>query len=247
MKEIPKEIRTFAIKEYETGIKNSKERYEYLSDRQEFLKQKYSNYKIKEITKSEVDYRKKKKNQSITINKDAIRTENNKLYIYKKSFDDNPLQFRNRAYKKDKRLIDILKGPIYHDIKIIKNTINQYYVCFSIDVSKKAKNINENNVIGCDPGGRTFITTYNENKIMEIGKEINKQIYEINKKIDNGKGINKKKLYIKLRNKVNELHYKTINKLMKYDLIYIPKLNASFCVFSKKRWSEESIETSSQR
>ena len=148
------------------------------------------------------------------------------MYVYKKSFDDNPLEFRNRAYRNDKKLINVL-GPIYHDIKIIRNTVNQYYVCFSVDVSKKEKNINENNVIGCDPGGRTFITTYNEKEIMEIGKGINLQIYKILNKINNAKGINKKKLYIKLRNRINDLHYKAITKLIDYDHIYIPKLNVS--------------------
>jgi transposase len=223
MKEVPKEIRTFAIKEYETGLETSNKRYEYLVQRQDYLKQKYTDYRSKDISKPQVQFRKKNGDQSITVNKDAVKIEKGKLYIYKKSFDDKPLEFRKNAYRKDKKLKEVLKGPIYHDIKITKNRLNQYYVCFVVDVKIKSTKLNENNVVACDPGGRTFMTTYNENKIMEIGKDISKDIYKMNEEIDKGK--DKNKLYIKLRNRINDLHYKTIKKLIEYDIIYIPKLN----------------------
>jgi putative transposase len=239
-----KRDKDFAIKEYKTGLETCEKRYDFLVEREKFIKEKNPEYKMKTIKKPTVKFRKKKDNQSITINKDAIHIEKGQVYMYKKSFDESPLLFKKRAYKKDKKLKSLLNGSIYHDIKIQKNRLNKYYICYTIDVNKNKLNINENNVVACDTGGRTFITTYSEREVLEIGKEINKQIYKINEILDLKKQIlyiiskvknkikNKRfmsknilKDNIKLRNMIDDLHYKAITKLMEYDLIYIPKLD----------------------
>lgn len=239
MKKVPKEIRSFAVKEYITGLQTNNKYYESLINREK-LKEKN---KRKEIKKPEIKFRKKKRNQSITIPKSSISIEKEQIYIYKESFNKNPLKLINRGYKKDKKLKELLKGQINHDIKIIKTCLNKYYLCIPIDVKINTQKINENNVVACDPGGRTFMTTYSNYEVLEIGKGINKQIYEDHEKIDklvkkrkyiiknniNGKKKEIKQKIIKanthLINRIDNLHYLTIKKLMNYDRIYIPKLN----------------------
>ena len=111
-------------------------------------------------------------------------------------------------------------------MKIMKTKLNKYYLIFCYDEEIKTKQIDKNNYIACDPGGRTFLTTYNNNKIMEIGKNINKLMYkscnEINKEKDKKKEIKK---ITKLRNRIYDLHYKSISKIIMSDVILIPKMN----------------------
>ena len=206
LKETPKDIRAFALKEYLAGKK--------------------SNMTQKRDYRSKYKYKSKKNDQCITISKDAIDIKNEQIYIYKKSFDENGLKIRKRLYKKDKKLRKLLNGTINHDMKIMKTKLNKYYLIFCYDEEIKTKQIDKNNYIACDPGGRTFLTTYNNNKIMEIGKNINKLMYkacnEINKEKNKKKEIKK---ITKLRNRIYDLHYKSISKIIMSDVILIPKMN----------------------
>jgi transposase len=188
----------------------------------------------------------KKDEQSITISKDSVKIEEGKIYVYKKSFSDDPLILRN---KKDKKYEKLIKEGLRHDIKITKNKIGKYYIHLPYDVKIEKNEINKNNIVSCDPGERTFLTTYNENEIMEIGTDVSEKVGKIHKKIDMLQKERKKnycdgklkeaneltkeirKKYIKIKNSINDLHYKTITKLMKYDVILSPILRIS----SKKR------------
>jgi len=73
LKQTPKEIRAFAVKEYLTNLKNSNDQYESKLKKNEYYKQTYLNYKSKKIKKPEMKFKKKKDQQSITINKDSIK------------------------------------------------------------------------------------------------------------------------------------------------------------------------------
>jgi hypothetical protein len=104
----PKEIRSFAIKEYIVGKKNAKDQYKKKLENEEYKKGKYKGYKPKVIKMPETRFRKKKSDQSITINKDAIKIKNGSIHVYPKSFTERGLTLRNQ--KKDKKLQKIING-----------------------------------------------------------------------------------------------------------------------------------------
>src|SRR3989338_8193909 len=108
-----------------------------------------------------------------------------------------------------------------------------------------------------DPGGRTFQTTYSESEIIEIGKDVGKDMANMlnerdrihkeyteiltrakREKVEKNEIRNKKRRYLKeeekIGNRINDLHYKAINKLMKYGLIMIPKMNVRKMLEEKK-------------
>lgn len=202
LKLVPKEIRTFALKEYITSLKNCKIEYIKKLKREEWKIKNYSNYKSKNIIKPIINFRRKKSDQSITINKDAIKIIDGKMYIYKKIYQNMHINFNFRS-KRDKRLNKILKGTIYHDIKVIKTKTNKYYICFTDDIKIEDKNkeikIDEIKVCSVDPGGRTFMTTYAENEVYEIGNNINKELGEL----------------FKIKDELQIEYFKKINKIKK--------------------------------
>lgn len=83
------------------------------------------------------------------------------------------------------------------------------------------KRVSNNSFISIDPGIRTFLTCMSDNKKMEICTNGYKTINEILNKIEKKKNIKNevkkdirlKKLRIKLRNKIEDLHWKSINYL----------------------------------
>lgn len=264
LKDCPKEIRAFSAKEYLTGLNNSNDAYKSKLNREHYLREKYPKRKNKNIQKPEMNFRKKKNQQSITINKNSIKCNGESIIIYPDHFGKEPLKLKKKCIKNDNKLIKLLKSPIYHDIKIIKTPTKKYYLCFSEDVPVKDNVllnqtlINSTNVCSIDPGIRTFMTSYNENKIEEIGTNAGEMMIKMIKKLDNDKKeyiksikqhqINKTEKTLKeknrlknlhklaqekIKNRVNDIHNKAITKLIEYDLILIPKLNLKRSLISK--------------
>ncbi len=265
LKLVPKEVRAFALKEYLTSLDNSQTAYENKLKLEEWKEKKWKNYVPKEIKKPEIKFRNKKSNQSITINKDSVKIKDGKLYIYVKIFNNEHIEFMSRAKKKDKRLNKIMSEVLFHDIKIIKTPTNKYYICFTDDHKKEKlkSEIKEDEINACavDPGGRTAFTTYSENEVYEIGTDMNDKLGKLfktkdelktiyrkkmiefkNKKIQKKEFIlsrnNYRKINEKIRNMINDLHYKAINKLMDYQIILISRLNTKKIIeqedFNKK-------------
>jgi transposase len=246
----PKEIRAFAVKEYVTNRNNCSDIFEDNINKEIYLRETYPNREEKNITIPNMTFKKKKYGQSITITKDCVKLKDGKIKIYPEKFSDDPLVLIKRS-KRDKRLKKILDGILYHDIKIIKTITNKFYICFTDDIKFK-KNIKVDVSRSCaiDPGFRTQGTIYAENKIEEIGpnmyekltplinerNELNK-IYRRSYKKRNNLNDNGLKEYEKskknyrminekIKNMVNDLHYKAIAKLTnEYTLISIPILN----------------------
>ena len=116
-------------------------------------------------------------------------------------------------------------SEITKDCKLQKNTAENKYILYVPKDVKLKKYVGRQNLISIDPGIRTFMTGITEKKIVEIGKNINGEIKKyINRKenANNNDDINDKiKMKIekmcnkKITNKVNELHWKTINYLTK--------------------------------
>ena len=241
LEKTPKAIREFAIKEYVTSINNIKKQNEKKIKREQWKKENLNNYKEKKTKDVVMKYRIKKSNQSINIPKDSIKIENREIFIYKNIFGKNPISLTRRKDKKLEELIN--KGIIYNDVKIIKTLTNKYYMCF-IEEKQKETNHKEG-TIAVDPGGRTFLTTYSETEVMNIGTNMNEKIgrmikrKELLDKLRRNKKENKyKKEYYKqeekIRNQIRDLHYKAISKLMEYSLVLIPKLNTKRIKEDKK-------------
>jgi hypothetical protein len=232
----PKEIRTFGVKEYLTGYKESLEKYNDKIKKNNWKKQQNiilnkKKYKIKKIKDPEMKFRTKKGEQSITINKDSIHINNNKITIYPEAFDENPLIIRNKCYKKDKKLKKLLEGcVVYHDVKIIKTKTNEYYLCITTDEKKEHPVIDENNNGSYDPGGRIFLTGYicnkadGANEIMEIGTGMNSAIGAIYKQIDENKKI-LGKLYGLLLEKLDENEKEIVQNKIDYRVLKHKKLH----------------------
>jgi len=226
----PKEIRTFTLKDYITAVNNANEQYKKKLNKEKFKRKEYKNYIQKEITKPIINYRLKKDDQCITINKNSINIENNKIFIYKESFSKSPINVSNRTNKKDKQFNKFLKDKyVYHDIKILKTVTNKYYLCISHDVKIKEKEIKENiKVVACDPGLRTFMATYDtDGTVKLLGEDDNKKLRNLHNQIDKLKNNKQKKnlLEEKITNKVSDMHYKIVKILSNYDIIYLPEFN----------------------
>jgi putative transposase len=111
---------------------------------------------------------------------------------------------------------------------------NQYYLF--VPISKEA-NINDSNeTISLDPGIRTFLTGFSSKGLCEIGTNINDKIKNKLKQIDsindNYNGYcNKKKIALekrreKIKNLIDDLHWKTCNYLsINYKNIIIGKMS----------------------
>lgn len=88
-------------------------------------------------------------------------------------------------------------------------------------------------IISLDPGVRKFMVGYDPNgKVVFIGKDAHKEILLLLHEADKTKN---KKTWRKVKNKVAELHWKTINYLMlNYDHIMIPEFKISKMLKGKK-------------
>ncbi len=255
LSDTPKEIRAFALKDYIKNKNTAQKCYEQRKARDKYCRENYKNYKPRKIKRPEFKYQKRKDAQCITINKDAIKLSNRELKIYPQMFSDSPIQFISRS-KKDKKFNSLLNGIIYHDVKIIKTKSGKYYMCFTVDVEKKAKR-KDITVSANDTGCRTLITSYREYRIDEIGYDVTSKqnrMIELKKKLGREykakiRDLIKKKIekpeleqakikYYrhreKMNNKIDDLHYKAIAKLLESSIILIPKLKINKIMRNKK-------------
>ena len=110
-------------------------------------------------------------------------------------------------------------------------------------------NINNNNdmskIISLDPGLRTFMTGLSDNKVIKIGDNSMAKLRNIFKKIDKikysdtisltNKKKHEKKYNKKLKNAIDELHWKTINYLTNnYERILIGNMSSKQIVKNNK-------------
>jgi len=144
-----------------------------------------------------------------------------------------------------KNILGVVKGyydgkkfnfnSIKHDCVLQKNG-NDYYLYVPINVKKTEKNEKQNKNIAIDLGIRTFATCISENKAIKIGENCSIRITKYLKRKDNilrnekiSAEIKKKnELMInkKINNLVEELHWQSINYLVKnYETILIGDLN----------------------
>ena len=146
----------------------------------------------------------------------------------------------------------LLNNP-FKDIRLVKE-YNKWYIVVPITLQNTVLEVSENqrngDVVALDPGIRTFITFFTENGYFgKIGSDFNKllniqfKIDALTSKIDLSKDKKKKrnlyrkigKLRGRLKSIVDELHWKTINFLVKnFKVIILPTFNTSEMVLKNK-------------
>ena len=107
----------------------------------------------------------------------------------------------------------------------------------------KINNDKENDYISIDPGIRTFLTGLSEDKVLEIGNNISDKLKEYHNRIDKVEKNDKiknhkrkkllKRLREKIKNKMDDSHWKIISYLKKFKNIIIGKWSTKN-IISKK-------------
>ena len=134
------------------------------------------------------------------------------------------------------RTCEVFPEQISNESSIHFDGLN-YFLCIPLTKSCILEG-KKNNIVGCDPGVRTFLTTYDlSQKSYKIGDECSEHLSKLHYTLDDAisrksdakskgkKNLNKyiAKIRIKIKNKISELHNKTINFLCKTnDIIVIP-------------------------
>ncbi len=209
--------------------------------RQLILKQLASNFSTnftllrkKIIKKFEMKYKtKRNQNQIFFIDRRAIKPSQFKIFTRRTK---NKFRLRKKMKKWwEKNILEIDQ-----DI-IVKREKNRYYLC--IPRKKEKEEVSQpHNCVALDPGVRTFQTFYSEENIAgKIGDNICERLMDIGHKEDNLRSVvvsSKRTRYniknrrfllrTKIKNVVNDLHWKTANYLCKiFKHIFLPTFNVS--------------------
>lgn len=190
-----------AVKNVKTNLKHSK------------------HFRLKYKSKRDLTY-------SMNLNKTMIN-QKYKTFFPNYSNNGNKFIFRNMKYGKHSNIFGDFFNKIHSCIIHYHRILNRYslFICYEDDT----KDNNNKKTVSIDPGVRTFLSCYCDDKAFKIGIDSNDELNKINENIDNIKSIldttksksKKKKLrkaihkrLFKLKNKVKELHDKSINFLV---------------------------------
>lgn len=167
-------------------------------------------------------------------------------YIYKQ----NTKQQLKKNYPKLREIFKevILKKLIDHKLKSTQiselcydGILKKWKLCVPYPVEQKHKTP-KRAAIALDPGVRSFLTWYDGKSYGEIGKNMWRKLKKLdltaNKlqgKLQKCKNKHKKsrlnkairRLNLKVRNKVKDMHYKTCNLLTRYKYVFLPKFKVS--------------------
>jgi len=216
--ETPKEIRASSISDvcnaYTTGFTNLK-----------VGNIKYFNMKYKKKTNPK---------KCMSIPKNMIKNENGVIKIIPTFLKENCNFYMGKKTKKKERKLEI-----NHDCRLVKQR-KDYWIIIPIPVSVLPKPEVPVNYCGIDPGIRTFMTTFGNDGCYEYNhnneklKKMDNQIQSLKKK--NGRVLKHKitKREIKKENLINEIHWKTINDLLKkYDILFYGDIKSHDVVKNK--------------
>ncbi len=214
--ETPKDIRAGAIRDL---VKNHKTGF--------------ANLKNNNIKKFTMQFCKKRDAPSIEIPKTSIKIKDRKLSIFETYFIENKKDTKEKKEKDQTIKIakkEKLNFTIDYDCRLqVKN--HKWYLVIPTKVEIKTKE-DKKSFCALDPGIRSFQTIYSEESVSQI--KINKElIIKLQKKLDNFKSLRDKKtkkrngkiikskrlrrkvrkIYSRIDNLINDLHYKTISYL----------------------------------
>lgn len=228
LKQIPYDTRAEVIRQFSKNVKVSK-----------------ALVKNKIIQKFEMKFMSKKdNNEQFIINKKALDIELN-IFSSRLKNDKNL-----KTKKKYKKWIKNNLESIANNCIIARQKCGSYYIIIPYTSKKEYKNNIKEEIVGLDPGARTFQTFYSENTCGKLGEGIVNIINKFNQKIDNltsvidSGNITTKtryklrkrcnKLRTKICNVVNDLQWKSASFLSKnYKVILLPEFNTKQMVNRK--------------
>jgi hypothetical protein len=259
----PKDCRDAILTDFTTSLKNARDQYDTKVEREEnrkiyYKEQNIDGYIKKKMREPKINFKRKRDEQCVAISKSTVTLKDNRhIKIYPKYFKKS-IMFAVRTHK-DKKFKQLLNDGIKHDIKFIRTKTNKFYFAIPYDVPIK-KTIKEYKFGSADPGVKTFLTTYNTTgECRSFGERADEKIQFLHKRIDKLKSaipffkeLNLKQetktlhkniliLEDKIKNKVIDLHYNTIQYLIKYEKFYLPKFN------SKEMGEQKSTYKSTKR
>ena len=219
--ETPKDIRAGAIRDLHKNFTNNFKKLEKCG-----------------ITRFKMRFKcKREMHQSIEIPKTAISVIGNKIYVYK-TILKTPFTIGKRTKKKwfgeDNKLLNEWNKET--DVRLVCDKYN-FFLSFPIKKRKeKTKLRHGGEMIALDPGLRTFQMGFSEKECIEFKRRDPKLIFGLRAKIDKLKSLrDKRKIgrysanrkmyekYERLKNVVDDLHWKTIDYLTtNYDTILLP-------------------------
>jgi putative transposase len=221
LKEIKKELKSIKnVGIHEWELKTPKEvRAGSVNDVCKAYKTGFTNLKLGNIKYFKLGFRKKQENnKSFLLPKNFIKNNDGKLKFAPTFFkEDSNISMGKKTIKKHKELL------IEHDCRIVKQK-NEYWLIVPtpLEIKEKTKPVN---YCGIDPGVKTFMTVFGNQGCQEykfneeIIKKLNTKIkYMKDKRMRSRKRVIKKKISKVERRKenlINELHWKTINSLLK--------------------------------
>lgn len=202
-----------------------------------------TNYKNKNIRKFDMKYRTKKSKTNY------LHFEDKGYPSFIKKIKSN-YWFRTKDHKrKNISFNDILNQTKERGLEIIyEKDTDRYFIHYPVEQDwfpkEDQRNDNqimlstkENRIVSLDPGIRKFLVGYDpEGCISVIGDKANKEIINLLLLIDKSDNKEEKdRLWRYIKNLVSELHWKSINYLIKnYDIIYLPNFRVSQMIRSKK-------------
>ena len=200
--ETPKEIRAGAVNDVCKAYKTAK-----------------TNLKLGHIKKFTLGFRKKKdENKCLLLPHSFIKNNDGKLSIIPTFMkDESTISMGKKTIKKHRNLV------IEHDCRLVKQK-NIFWIIIPIPVEIMEKKPPVN-YCGIDPGVKTFMTSFGNNGCIEykykesLLQKLDKKIsYLTDRRRTNRNRVTKKKINrIETRkgNLIDELHWKTINRLLK--------------------------------
>ena len=213
--ETPKDVRASAVKDVTIAYSAA-----------------FTNLKRGNISKFSLGFRKKRDCQSLGIPKCAVNFKDGKLTVFPRTLGN--LTLKTRTLKK--------MISVEHDCRLTYNGL-AYFLCVPVKCENSEHSKNQK-IVALDPGLRTFITGYSTDQIFkierspEVIKKIRAKIDLLKSLRDRKKLRNKKKIlksHQRLRNIVDDLHWKTISFLVKnYTDILLPSFESQAMMGSIK-------------
>lgn len=204
----PKEIRFSALKSVLTSYKSAR-----------------TNLANGNIAGFNLRFKKKAKafkGDTIDIDKNSVKLENGCIRMYSKIVKD-PI---NVGYKSKKSLKDF---ELHDHCKLhFDGKFYNLLICRELKASDKVCKKQEHRVLACDPGSSKFITGYDpDGRVIEIDRDQG-LIRRLKKKLDLLQKLRKRKSHLdkvrtRIKNHVTEMHWQSINMMMKqYNVIILP-------------------------
>lgn len=209
----------------------------------------YANINAGNIRKFEVKYRKKTDMRSIVIPHKYIKNiKNGIISLFPRSFSKD--DYKIRMGKSSKQKYGNIK--IDHDCRMLCDSLGNYWLIIPTKYNKPEPiTTSVKGICGIDPGVRTFLTIYGSNGEEEIQSLYHTKIIKINERIDYLKKLKKinrrtgRKVRIRKRryacleqrkiNITNDMHYKSINKILKtHDVIFLEDIKSHNIVKNNK-------------